>query len=121
VELALAIGFGSNWQKNSSSLRVAIFCQINATQQKTHKFLQCVHWLASGKKKPQASHWQAIGFPVASHWLSSGKPMAFHWQAIGFPVTNHWLSSGKPLACHLQKLSELKKKTIYVPFLNSHS
>jgi hypothetical protein len=66
MEFAFAIGFGSNFAKISSRLPVAIFCQIDATQYKTHKFLRGhVHWLTTGKKN-------ATGKPLASYWLSTG-------------------------------------------------
>jgi hypothetical protein len=50
------------WQKNASGLPVANFCQINATQYKTHKFLRGhVQWLATGKY----CQWQATVQPLA--------------------------------------------------------
>jgi hypothetical protein len=53
------------WQKIASSLQLAIFCQINAAQYKTHELLRGhVHWFARGKK----CHWQATGKPLACHW-----------------------------------------------------
>jgi hypothetical protein len=58
------------WQKFASGLPVAIFCKINATQYKTHKFLRGhVQWLATGKKMQVASLAQPLADFVANFWI----------------------------------------------------
>jgi hypothetical protein len=67
--LHLPLDLAAIWQNFATGLPVAIFCQINATQYKTHKFLhEIVQWLTTGKKMPVASHWHATCGIFATFW-----------------------------------------------------
>jgi hypothetical protein len=95
--LFLRLDLAAIWQKFASGLPVAIFCHINATQYKTHKFLRgCVQWLATGKQLPVASHCTAT--------------CGICCQILDFVAKCQNF-------CHLRNLLPVfEKKTVQVPF-----